>query len=63
MDSNESYLGTLLLAYSYIGENIDGYGKVNAITIYEEDHCGDRISFCFRDENNEWSETEMSKCI
>ena len=52
----------IMLAYSYIGKEVGGYGKVQAITIYGENHYGDRISFCFKD-GDEWSEAAMSECL
>lgn len=52
----------VMLAYSHIGREIDGYGEVKTITIYGKDRYGDRISFCFKD-GNEWSETSASECM
>ena len=52
----------IMLAYSHIGKEIEGYGKVEAVTIYGSNHYGDRISFCFKD-RNEWSEVSVSECM
>ena len=52
----------VLYACSFIGHEIDAYGKVEAITIYGEHHYVDRISFCFKD-GDEWSETSARECI
>lgn len=52
----------IMLAYSNIGNEIEGYGKVEAITIYGKSHYGDRISFCFKD-GEEWSEASVSECL
>jgi hypothetical protein len=60
MENEMTFEEYMMLAYSHIGKEIEGYGKVEAITIYGNSHYGDRISFCFKD-GKEWSETSASE--
>lgn len=52
----------IMAAYSYLGKNIKGYGDVEAITIYNENHFDDRISFCFKDKDG-WNEASAWGCM
>lgn len=36
----------IMIAYSYLGKEINGYGKVEAITIYGENHLNTTVEMC-----------------